>query len=80
VRVEAENSIRYLTIRGFHERRAELEKGINHGFMVTPEEIDQRKCARVTDFLLGYPGIKAVMVKPPPPCRSAVLLSAQAIE
>ena len=67
VRVEAEQRVRSLTIRGVYERQEELEKGINHGFMITPEEIDQRKGARVTDFLLGHPAIKVAMVKPPRP-------------
>ena len=67
VRVEAVQGIRSLTIRGFFERQAELEKGINHGFIITPEEIDQRKGARVTDFLYGHMAIKVARVKPPRP-------------
>jgi hypothetical protein len=67
VRIEAEQQVRSLTIRGFYERQTELENGINHGFMITPEEIDQRKGARVTDFLLGHPGVKVATVKPPRP-------------
>lgn len=65
VRVEAEQLIRSLDIHGFYQRQAELEKGINHGFMITPEEIEQRKGARVTDSLLGHPAIKVAMVGPP---------------
>jgi hypothetical protein len=49
VRVEAQQLIRSLDLHGFYERQAELEKGINHGFMITPEDIEQRKGARVTD-------------------------------
>jgi hypothetical protein len=67
VRVETEQQIRSLMIHGFYERQTELQSGINHGFMVTPEEIDQRKGARVTDFLLDHPGIKVATVRPPRP-------------
>ena len=64
VRVEAEQQIQSLTLHGFYERQAELKSGINHGFMITPEEIEQRKGARVTDFMLGHTAIKVALVKP----------------
>lgn len=67
VRVEAAQRIQSLVTRGFYERKDQLEDGINHGFMVTPEEIEQRKGARVTDFLFGHHAIKVVMFQPPWP-------------
>lgn len=63
VRVEAEQQIQSLRTRGFYDRQAELEKGINHGFMITPEEIEKRKGARVTDFFYGHPAIKVVRAR-----------------
>ena len=51
-----------LAIRGFYERVADVERGINHGFFVTPEEIDSRKGARMTDFLEGKPAVRVKLV------------------
>lgn len=64
VRVEAEQQARSLSLHGFYERQALLEKGINHGFMITPEEIEARKGARVTDFIYGHPAVKVMRINP----------------
>ena len=52
-----------LAIRGFYERMSDVERGINHGFFITPEEIDAPKGARMTDFLQGRPAVRVKMVK-----------------
>jgi hypothetical protein len=50
--------VQSLAIRGFYERQAEVERGINHGFFITPEELDQRPAAKVTDLLRQFPAIR----------------------
>jgi hypothetical protein len=55
--------VRSLAIRGFYERAADVERGINRGFFVTPEELEARSGARLTDFFNGHPGIRVKWVK-----------------
>ena len=52
VTVAAERSAS-LAINGFYQRMSDVDRGINHGFFITPEELEQRKGGRVTDFLQG---------------------------
>lgn len=52
-----------LAIHGFYERMNDVERGINHGFFVTPEEIENRKGARLTDFVVAMPAIRVTLVK-----------------
>jgi hypothetical protein len=42
---------------------ADVERGINRGFFVTAEEIEQRPGARVTDFLGGRAGVRVGNMK-----------------
>lgn len=62
VRIEVERSAS-LAIRGFYDRMSEVEKGINYGYFITPEEIEQRKGSKATDFFRGYPGVRVTRVK-----------------
>lgn len=41
----------------FYERMRDSERGINRGYFVTPEDMERRKPAFVTQMLDGYPGI-----------------------
>ena len=52
-----------LALHGFYERVTDVERGINHGFFITPEELDSRPGGRVTDFLQGHHGIPIKQVK-----------------
>ena len=52
-----------LAIHGFYERMNEVERGINHGFFVTPEEIENRKGARLTDLVVAMPAVRVKLVK-----------------
>jgi hypothetical protein len=54
----ATDRVQSLAVRGFYERMADVERGINRGFFITAEEIEQRPGARVTDFLGGHPGVR----------------------
>jgi len=62
VRVAA-TRVQSLAIRGFYERQADVERGINHGFFITSEELEQRPAAKVTDLLRQFPAIRVGRVK-----------------
>lgn len=62
VRVVAQR-IQSLELRGFYERVTDVKRGINNGFFITPEEIESRPGARVTDFLSGRAGIRVKLVQ-----------------
>jgi len=62
VRIEVERSAA-LAIRGFYDRMNDVERGINYGHFITPEEIEQRKGSKPTDFFQGIPGIRVTRVK-----------------
>ncbi|HEX6309264.1 MAG TPA: TonB-dependent receptor plug domain-containing protein [Longimicrobiales bacterium] len=53
--VQAAAVRRYLEYNGFFER----QRG-NFGHFVTPDDIDRRQAARVTDLLTGIPGVQRV--------------------
>jgi hypothetical protein len=52
-----------LAIHGFYERMNDVERGINHGYFITPEDIEQRKGSRATDLMSGIPSVRVRMVK-----------------
>ena len=58
-----------LAIHGFYERMNDVERGVNHGYFVTPEEIDARKGARLTDFVSPLPAVRIKLVKAGDPRR-----------
>ena len=51
-----------LAIRGFYDRMNDVERGINHGFFITPEELDSRRGGRVTDFFQGRGAVRVKLV------------------
>ena len=57
ITVEVERS-QSLAIHGFYERISDVERGINHGFFITPEEIEGRKGARLTDLVSALPAVR----------------------
>jgi hypothetical protein len=54
---------RTLAIHGFYERMSDVEKGINYGYFITPEDIERRKGSRPTDFFSGIPSVRVRLVK-----------------
>ena len=54
---------RKLAIHGFYERINDVEKGINYGYFITPEEIEQRKGSRTSDLFSGLPSIRVRRVR-----------------
>jgi hypothetical protein len=57
--------------RGFYQRMADVQKGINHGYFVTPEEIEMRKPGMITQMVEGIPGVK-VLRSPRNPRMSSI--------
>ncbi len=55
VEVSAAATRHYLELAGFYER----QKG-DFGHFMTPEQIEKRRATRVTDLLLGLPGVQLV--------------------
>ena len=41
----------------------DVERGINHGFFITPEDLESRPGSRVTDLLRGFPAVRVTLVK-----------------
>ena len=62
VNVEA-SRIQSLAFRGFYERMAEVEKGIGHGYFITPEDMAARPSAKVTHFMGSIPAIRVHRIK-----------------
>ena len=57
---------RALAMHGFYERMTDVDKGINNGFFITPEEIEGRPGARFTDFLQGHAAVRVSLVSEGP--------------
>jgi hypothetical protein len=55
VEVSAEAMRRYLTSTGFYDRQR-----ADFGYYITPERIERRQAVRITDLLVGLPGVDLV--------------------
>lgn len=60
VRIEADNIVKSLQVRGFYQRMEERSKGLGSGHFITPEDIEARRVTRVTQYLEGIPGVRVV--------------------
>ena len=58
VEVLGANMSHKLELRGFYERMRDVERGINRGYFITPEDLDSRKPNFITQMLEGYPSIR----------------------
>lgn len=47
-----------LDLRGFYGRMRDVERGINRGYFVTPEDLERRKPNFITQMFEGYPSIR----------------------
>lgn len=47
-----------LELRGFYGRMRDVERGINRGYFITPEDLERRKPNFITQMLEGYPSIR----------------------
>lgn len=58
-----------LDMHGFYRRMADAERGINRGYFITPEELEQRRPRLVTSVVDGLPNLRirqAAMFPPTP--------------
>ena len=55
VEVRAQATRKYLELTGFYDRQRS-----DFGHFITPEAIEQRRAVRITDLLLGVPGVNLV--------------------
>lgn len=58
VTVTASSAFRSLDTYGFYARMRDAERGINHGYFITPEDIDQRKPYATTQMADGFPTVR----------------------
>jgi hypothetical protein len=58
LRVTATTPFRSLDLGGFYRRMADVERGINRGYFVTPEELEARNPVQVTSAIVGLPNIR----------------------
>ena len=49
---------RSLDIHGFYGRMRDAERGINHGYFITPEDIERRKPNWITQMAEGFPSVR----------------------
>jgi hypothetical protein len=47
-----------LELRGFYGRMRDVERGINRGYFITPEDLERRKPNFITQMFEGYPSIR----------------------
>jgi hypothetical protein len=52
--------LRSLEIHGFYDRLRDVERGINRGYFVTPEDIERAKASYTTRMLQGFPTVRVI--------------------
>ena len=57
-RVTASSPFRSLDIHGFYRRMEDVERGINRGYFVTPEDLEQRRPTLVTSAVEHLPNVR----------------------
>src|SRR5688572_20353080 len=76
--VTGASAYRSLDLHGFYQRMKDAERGINHGYFITPEDLERRKPSWITQMVEGLPTIRtcaAVSDRCPtgPPQRDIIL-------
>jgi hypothetical protein len=56
--VTGASAFRSLDIHGFYQRMKDADRGINHGYFITPEDLEKRKPAYITSMTEGFPTIR----------------------
>lgn len=56
--VTGSSAYRSLDIHGFYGRMRDAERGINHGYFITPEDIERRKPVWITQMADGFPTVR----------------------
>lgn len=47
-----------LELRGYYGRMRDVERGINRGYFITPEDLERRRPNYITQMFEGYPSIR----------------------
>ena len=58
IEVTGTNLSRKLDLRGFYDRMRDVERGINRGYFITPEDLESRKPNYITQMLENFPSVK----------------------
>ena len=58
VQVLGEQMSSKLELRGYYDRMRDVERGINRGYFITPEDLERRKPNFITQMLEGYPSVR----------------------
>lgn len=64
VLVTAASAFRSLDTYGFYDRMRDAERGINHGYFITPEDLEKRKPAYITQMVEGFPTVRVEGQRP----------------
>jgi hypothetical protein len=56
--VTGASPFRSLDTYGFYGRMKDAERGINHGYFITPEDIERRKPNWITQMMEGFPTVR----------------------
>jgi CarboxypepD_reg-like domain/Carboxypeptidase regulatory-like domain len=56
--VTGASAYRSLDTYGFYRRMQDVERGINHGWFITPEDLERRKPNFITQMAEGFPSVR----------------------
>jgi len=56
--VTGASAYRSLDTYGFYRRMEDAERGINHGYFITPEDLERRKPNWITQMAEGFPSVR----------------------
>ena len=62
--VTGASAFRSLDTYGFYGRMRDAERGINHGYFITPEDLEKRKPAFITQMVEGFPTVRVEGPRP----------------
>lgn len=64
ITVTGASAYRSLDTYGFYGRMRDVERGINHGYFITPEDLEKRKPAYITQMVEGFPTVRVEGPRP----------------
>lgn len=64
ITITGASAYRSLDTYGFYGRMRDAERGINHGYFITPEDLEKRKPAYITQMAEGFPTVRVEGPRP----------------
>ena len=58
ITIEGRAAFVSLDLSGFYQRMKDAERGINHGYFITPEDLDFRKPTQILNMAEGVPAVR----------------------